>query len=164
MAESNRSALADLVEALTDIARTVIEEDGHHVAMYFLGHAGDGGVESCVFEEEDDPSASVGSARARQMADAVRSSGAEAVVIVSEAWSAKLDEVPPEGRVREASAPQDVLLVAGIDRSGETLALETAVFHEANGAVRLGPTRPGGEGYQVNVFDEVRAVWALTRP
>lgn len=164
MAESNRAGLADLVQALNDIARAAMEEDGEHAAMYFLGHAGDGGVESRLFEEEDDPSASVGSARARQMAEAVRSTGADAVVIVSEAWSTKLEEIPPGGRVRDAAEPQDVLLVAGIDRSGETIALESPVSHEASGALRLGPTSPGDEGYQVNVFDEVRAVWGLAPP
>ena len=152
--------MANLVKTLNDIARGVMEEDGEHVAMYFLAHAGDGSVESCLFEEED-PSASVGLARARQIAEAVRSSDAEAVVVVSEAWSAKLDEIPPGGRVRDAAEPQDVLLVAGIDRSGETVALETPVFHDTDGAIRLGPTSPDDEGYQVNIFDEVRAVWRL---
>lgn len=163
MAASDRSGLVSFVEGVNDIARAVMEEDGEHVAMYFLGHAREGGVESCLFEEED-PSESVGSARARQMAEAVRSSGADAVVIVSEAWSAEPEDVPAGGRVREASEVSDVLLVAGIDRSGETIALETPVFRDASGAVRLGPSSPGSDGYRVNTFDEVRTVWGLTRP
>jgi len=163
VAESNKSGLASFVEGLNEIARAVMEEDGEHVAMYFLGHADDGGVHSCLFEEEDQ-SDSVGSVRARQLAEAVRSSDADAVVIVSEAWSALAEDVPSGGRVRNALEPQDVLLVAGIDRSGETIALETPVFRDADGVVRLGPTSPGGGGYQVNTFDDVRAVWGLIRP
>jgi hypothetical protein len=46
----------------------------------------------------------------------------------------------------------------------DLVARETPVFYEANGAVRLGPTSFGGEGYQVNMFDEVRAVWGLLGP
>ena len=101
VAESNKSGLASFVEGLNEIARAVMEEDGEHVAMYFLGHADDGGVHSCLFEEEDQ-SDSVGSARARQLAEAVRSSDADAVVIVSEAWSALAEDVPSGGRVRNA--------------------------------------------------------------
>ena len=63
VAESNKSGLASFVEGLNEIARAVMEEDGEHVAMYFLGHADDGGVQSCLFEEEDQ-SDSIGSARA----------------------------------------------------------------------------------------------------
>ena|SRR6266446_8464921 len=155
----SESSLLTFAEGLNKIACSMIEQDGEHVAMYFLAH-GDGRVESCLFEEEN-PSESVGPVRARQLADAARASGADAVVMVSEAWSAHRDDVPEGGRVRDTSGAQDILLLVGIDRSGETVVLETPVFREPGGTTRVGETTTGNDEWRVATLNGVRAVWGM---
>lgn len=142
------------------MARSILEEDGEHAAMYFLAYADGRPVESSVFEEEH-PEDSVGPVRARQMAEAVRSTGADALVLISEAWGAEADAVPVGGRIRDAATTEDVLLVAGIERGGETITLETPIFRDASGTVTLGESRQAAGDYHVATFDDARAVWGL---
>jgi hypothetical protein len=154
------SELTNLAQELNRIARSVMEADGEHVAMYFLGYTDGRPVESSTFEDET-PDESVGAARGRQIAKAVESAGADAVVMVTEAWSVRPEKIPDGGRVRDAAEARDVLLVAGIDRSGVTIAFKTPVFRDANGVTLLGETGHGDSGYEVSTFDDVRAVWGL---
>ncbi len=141
------------------MARSVLERDGEHVAMYFVAHA-DGRVAVCMFDEED-PDDSVGASRARQLADAVEDADADAVVVVSEAWSAGAEDVPVGGRVRDASQAEDVLLLVGADRSGETVLLETPIYRAVDGAIRLGATITGADDWEISTLGDVRAVWGL---
>jgi hypothetical protein len=94
MAGDTLSELRDLGRHLNHVARSVIETDGEHAAMFFLRVEG-GDVEAHLFSEAGERP--VGEARGREIAEAVRSTGADAIVCVSEAWSAAAEAVP-EGR------------------------------------------------------------------
>jgi hypothetical protein len=89
MAGDTLSQLRDLGRHLNHVARSVIETDGEHAAMFFLRVEG-GDVAQLFSEAGERP---VGEARGREVAEAVRSTGADAVVCVSEAWSAAAEAV-----------------------------------------------------------------------
>ena len=54
------------------------------------------------------------------------------------------------------------------ENENETYHLTASFSKSVDGGATLvpqfGPTSPGGGGYQVNTFDDVRAVWGLIRP
>jgi hypothetical protein len=160
MTERPRTELVELARDLNRTARSVIEEDGEHAAMFFL-RFDDGDVEAHLFDDAERP---VGETRARVMAEAARSPGADAVAFVSEAWSARPEAIPDGGGAGDALDARDVLLLAAVDRRGNTLVLETPISRRADGTVELGDTEEYGEEYRVNVLDEVRNVWGLESP
>lgn len=153
-----REALLAMARHLNGIARSVLEEDGEHVPMFFL-RLEDGRVEVRQFEEA--PERPVGQLRARELADAVRTSNATAIVMVSEAWSAPEDSIPDGGGAGDASDARDVLLLVALDCDGTTVTLETPIWRLADGALRLGDTDEQGSESQVYVLNEVRGVWGL---
>jgi hypothetical protein len=154
--DEGHDALAALAHALNDLARTVTEAEGEHVPMYFLV-GDDGQIEPHLFEDEAEGD---GSARGREMADAVRASDAQVLAFVAEAWEAAVEDVPDGGHVGEAPGARDVLLLVAIDSGGNTVALETPVMRADDGTVELGPSEQHGDEYAVGVLDPVRAVWA----
>jgi hypothetical protein len=159
MTEDERAELVELARNLNRMARSVVEEEGEHAAMFFLRLAS-GEVEANVFSDSERP---VGEARAREMADAVRSRGAVAIAFVSEAWSARPEDVPKSGGAGDAADALDVLLVAAVDRLGNTVALETPLFRSPDRNIELGESKEYAGEYQLNVMDKVRAVWGLDR-
>jgi hypothetical protein len=158
VSEDDRSQLVDLVQHLNRVARSVIEEDGEHAAMFFL-LVGGGNLEAHLFSEATERP--VGEARGREVAEAVEATGADAVVSVSEAWSAAADAVPADGGAGDAADARDVLLVAGIDRAGNTIVLETPVTRLADGSVELGDAEEHQAGYAINFLAPVRTIWSL---
>ena len=124
--------------------------------MFFL-RLPSGDVQVSLFGEAARP---VGEARALEMAEAVRLSGADAVAFVSEAWSARPEAVPRHGDAGDALDAQDVLIVAAVDARGNSIALETPVQRQADGTVALGDTIDHADQATVSVFDDVRAIWA----
>jgi hypothetical protein len=155
-----KDKLLDLARHLNSIARSVIEEDGEHAAMFFLRFDSDR-VEAHPFSEAERP---VGDARAREMAHAVRASAANAIAFVSEAWSAPQESVPATGDAGDAPEAVDVLLLVALDREGNTVILETPFSHRPDGTVDLGDTQEHGIEYRVNVLDGVRSIWGLEAP
>jgi hypothetical protein len=65
--------------------------------------------------------------------------------------------------VSDASDKRDLLLVAGIDRTGETIVCETELSR-ASSRVRLAASREYSSGYETAIFDDVRAVWGIAAP
>jgi hypothetical protein len=145
--------LRELVEELNSVALSIVKKDGEHAAMFFV-RLPSGDLKVTVFDDAERP---VGEARARQMAEAVRRTDADAVVFVSEAWTADPTTIPQGGRAGDAPDPDDVLLVAGVDRSGAEFSLATQL-HKRDGAVDVGQAE---EGSRVFLFDDVRAAWGL---
>jgi len=120
--------------------------------MFFLRLPG-GELDVQLFDDAERP---VGAARGRQIAEAVRRTGADAVVAVSEGWSASQDAIPESGLAGDAEDARDVLVVAALDRSGDEVVLTTDLVRRADGAVEVGGTEDGGQFF---VFDELRNVW-----
>ena len=132
----------------------MVEEDGEHVPMFFL-RLPDGGVRPQLFDAvEQRP---VGVSRAREMADGVQATGADAVAVVSEAWAADVGAIPDGGRAGDAPGATDLLLVAAIDREDNLVVFETPVRRGVDGSVELGASSRQLD--QVLVFDLVREVW-----
>jgi hypothetical protein len=148
------SELADIARHLNRVARSLVEEDGAHEPMYFL--LVEGRVEPHLFGPADRP---VGEARAAELAEAVRATGADAVVVVSEAWAAPADAVPPGSGAGDAPGATDVLIVAGVDRAGNQVAFETALQRGTDGILELGETHEYDASYNLFVLDAVREVW-----
>jgi hypothetical protein len=146
------SDLRVLVAELHAIALSVIRKEGEHAAMFFLRLPG-GDLSVRLFDDAERP---VGGARAREMADAVRTTGADAVVAVSEAWSAAPERLAAGGLPGDAADATDVLLVAGVDRSGEMVLLTTGLLRKSDGSIEVGKTEEGGRAF---FMDEVRAAW-----
>lgn len=119
-----------------------------------------GAVEPRLFYRTDDP---VGEARSEELAAAVADSGADAVVLVSEAWRAPQGSAADHGRVRDTVGVQEVLLVVGLDRSGDQVVFETPVARGADGSARLLETVRHGADYVVHTLNGVRSVWGLPR-
>lgn len=136
------------------MAVTTIRTDGDHAAMFFLLMP-DGRVQPELFLPGARP---VGEQRKRELANAVASSDAEAVAFVSEAWATRREDVP----VVDARETRDLLLVAAIDRSGETAVFETPIPRDEGGEVEPGESREYGSEYQVALFDGVREAWGLS--
>ena len=143
---------------LNGIARSVLEEDGEHVPMFFLRFA-DGHVEVRQFEDASERP--VGPRRAREMADAVRASNATAIVMVSEAWSAPEELIPDGGGAGDAADARDVLLLVALGSDGTTVTLVTPIRRLDDGALHLGETDEEGSESHAYVLDEVRRVWGI---
>lgn len=126
--------------------------------MFFL-RVESGDVEAHLFSEAGERP--VGEARGREIAEAVRATGADAVVCVSEAWSAAPEAVPEGGGAGDASDARDVLLVAAVDGHGNSVALETPVARLPDGAVELSDSEEYEGDYSLNFLDPVKAVWGL---
>jgi hypothetical protein len=156
--DPQRSALLKLARHLHGIALDMIREDGEHAAMYFLVTRGQ--IKPNQFQRAERP---VGESRAAEMAEAVKSCGADAIVMVSEAWSARKDSVPLGGGAGDAPDANDVLIVAAVDRLGNQVAVETDLQRLDDGTTSVGETREYGAEYDVAVFNAVRRVWASTR-
>jgi hypothetical protein len=157
--DPQRSALLKLARHLHGIALDVIREDGEHAAMYFLVTRGQ--IEPNQFQRAE--RRPVGESRSAEMAEAVKSSGADAIVMVSEAWSARKDSVPLGGGAGDAPDATDVLIVAAVDRLGNHVAVETDLQRLDDGTTSVGEIREYGADYDVAVFNAVRRVWASTR-
>jgi hypothetical protein len=140
--------------------RSVIEEDGEHAAMFFL-RLKSGDVEPYLFSGMDDRP--VGDARGREVAEAVRTTGADAVVCVSEASSAEPEAIPEDGSAGDVPDARDVLVVAAVDRSGNSVALETPVSRRPDGSVELGDSDEYERNYSLNFLSPVRVVWNTER-
>jgi hypothetical protein len=149
-------ALRGFARDINEIARSVVAEDGEHAAMFFLALP-DGAVEHHLFlEERERP---VGDARGREIADAVVATSARAVVCVSEAWSARPEAVPVGGGAGDAPEACDVLLVAGIDVDGDSVAIETPLRRTPEGGVEIGDSQEWGSDYRLAFLDPVRAAF-----
>ena len=156
MMDDTLSELRSLTRDLNSVARSVIAEDGAHAAMFFLRVEG-GELAAHLFAEAVERR--VGEARGREIAEAVRSTGADAVVCVSEAWSAAPEAVPEEDGVGDAPDAHDVLLVAAVDRHGNSVALETPVVRLPDGTVELGASEEYEGDYSLNFLEPVKAAW-----
>ena len=155
VSEDARSELHALARDLNHVARSEIEEEGEHAAMFFLRV--EDGVEARLFSEE--AARPVGDARGREIAEAVRATGSDAVVCVSEAWSAAQEAVPERGGAGDAPDARDVLLLAAIDRHGNSVAVETPVSRRPDGTLALGASEEYEDGYSLNFLSPVRAIW-----
>jgi hypothetical protein len=149
------SRLQDLVRDLNQVARSVLEEDGEHAAMFFL-HVHNT-VETRLFS--DTAGGPVGHARGREIVEAVRATGADAVVYVSQAWRAASEAVPVGGSARDAVNARDVLLVAGTDRYRNSLIVETPIFRRPDGTLRLGDGEEYEDDYVLNFLSPVQRIW-----
>jgi len=151
--QSGASDLRELVAEPHAIVLSVIRKDGEHAPMFFL-RMPDGAVK--VEEFDDAFERPVGEARMRQVAGAIRRTGADAVVVVSEAWSSSQDAIPRGGLPGDARDARDVLVVAALDRSGGEVLLMTDLRRRADGSVEIGETEQGGRAV---MFDELRNAW-----
>ena len=141
---------------INDRARHVLLEDGGHAAMFLLMKQ-DGGVD--VERFQDEPERPVGRFRARAMADAVRRTNADAIALISEAWSAPEDSMPEGRGAGDSTSARDILLVAAIDRNGRQIVFETAIHRGTGDSIDIDDSRRFGPDYSLGVFDEVRAIW-----
>jgi len=144
---------------INDRARHVLLEDGGHAAMFLL-MTPDGAVHVERFGGARERP--VGAFRARTMAEAVRRTSADAIALISEAWSAPEDSVPAGGGAGDSTRARDILLVAAIDRSGGQIVFETAIHRGADDSIEIGDSRRFATGYDLGIFDEVRAVWVVS--
>jgi hypothetical protein len=158
--EGQASEFVEFVRELNEIARSVIVEDGVHDAMYFL-LLPDGSVSTKQFAGVDRP---VGDAYEQELAAAVTRTGADAVVFVSEAWSADPDTIPDGAGAGDAPGADNVLIVAAADRQGTEIVIETPVLSAPDGTVQLGQSEeyPDDE-YRVRTLDAVRRSWRQGR-
>jgi hypothetical protein len=124
--------LIALVRRINDLAVEQVEADGEHAAMYFL-RTPDGGVRPRLFRRPE---------RSDELARAAGASSADAVVIVAETTT-------------------DSLLVAGLDRRGHQLVLETKLERRDDGTVKALATT--ADELVVPTLDGVRGVWELPR-
>jgi hypothetical protein len=121
--------LRRLAQHLNGIARSVIEEDGDHAAMFFL-RMPDGTVEADLFSDSHE----------HDLAHALDESDADAVVVVFETMT-------------EADAGS--LVVAGVDRDANTVVLVTPRVDGGG----LGATADRSDGYRVPLLDAARDAW-----
>jgi hypothetical protein len=142
-------ALEQLAVRINTLALETIAHEGEHAAMYFLRQPS-GEVSPRLFEAVISP---VGDARAAEMAAAVSGSLSDAVVFVSEAWSASRESVPYGEHVRDSDSATDVLLVVALDRSGNQVVLETELRAGRSGVEALDTVRHGPE-YVVRTLDQ----------
>jgi hypothetical protein len=150
--------ILDFARHLNSVARSVLKEDGEHVAMFFL-QLESGAIEVRQFEEAFERP--VGGSRSLEMADAVRATNATSIAFVSEAWSAPEESVPDRGGAGDAPDAREILLLAALDRSGNTVSLETPITRLPDGALGLGETEEDVGESKVRVLDDVRVVWGL---
>ena len=129
--------------------------------MFFLALPG-GVVEHRLFSEAEERA--VGDARGREIAEAVVAAGAEAVVCVSEAWSASAEAVAEGGRARDVPDAHDVLLVAALDRDGDAVAIETPVLRGTRGGLELGDSEEWSADYKLAFLDPVRVAFQKATP
>lgn len=141
-----RVALAEFAEWLNKTAVETISQDGRHSGMFFV-LTRDGRAEPRLFSAADRP---VAERWGREIADAAVSIDAEGVAFVAEGSVALTED-------------RDLLLVAAIDRAGQTVVFETPISRRADGTVEPGESRRYSSGYHVAVFDAVRAAWGLRR-
>jgi hypothetical protein len=159
--ESQASEFVEFVRELNEIARSVMVEDGAHDAMYFL-LLPDGSVSAKRFAAADRP---VGDAYEQELVAAVTRTGADAVVFVSEAWSADPDTIPDGAGAGDAPGPDDVLIVAAVDRHGTEIVIETALISAPDGTVQLGESEEyADDEYRVRTLDAVRRSWRQGLP
>jgi hypothetical protein len=154
---SSMVSIEGLVRSLNDQARSTLLEDGSHSLMFFL-RMPSGEVRPsllAVTSRADMP------AGFQRIADEGRSSGADGVVVIAEAWRAKVSEVPEGRGPWDAAESEDVLMVAGPDREGNELALQTPLYRRGwlKKKVTLGESNE--DGPQMPFLDRVREVWGL---
>lgn len=156
--DPERLDLAELTSRLNTMAISAFEVEGAHASMFFLRAAGGGG-EMRVFEGAH------GLSRSDQSSELAAAAGAgvDAVVLVGEALSVQANESPSEDAPNGLAEPREVLLVAGLDRDGRQVVFESTISRAGGAAEIIATNENRGAGYEVAVFDGVRAAWGLPR-
>jgi hypothetical protein len=150
---SDGDDMLEMLLRIHQLAVSMLREDGEHAPLFFMGKQ-DGRLESHQFSEV--LARPAGPERERELAEYVAGSDARFVIIVSEAWMAQFDELPPGVLPGDAATRREALVVAGIARDGRELLLTTPFRRAPHGDVEIEETEEGGF---CATFDEVREVW-----
>ena len=145
--------IEDLAYWINERARETLLADGTHAGMFFLRTAN--GVSPQLLggtTRSEMPEA------LKAIAEAVEREQADGVVVVAEAWSAPIDDLP-EGGAAESLHARDILLVTALDSHGTALALETSLHRLDDEHVELGPTVQTES--QSIFLNSVRRLWGL---
>lgn len=125
----------DHARSLFATARRMFEQDGHHVMIAFLLREGRPVATNVLRPEAHGHKYLM----MRSLAHEVARAGADAVILISETWSAPAD--PKKPFMRAADSPQRVELLTCtlVPREGEPLSLSAEIIRQA-GKVQLGET------------------------
>lgn len=143
----NAKTLRDIAEAYFDNARAVLKSDGCHQNMTFL------------FKDRfpidmirtDHPDRASRYVLMRDLARLARIAGADAVIMLGEAWSAKPEDLPPSGFAVEAEQRGEVLFLNAANSKGESFAMEAVFERRRFGSKKIKiihPTEITDEGFQ----------------
>lgn len=143
----NAKTLSDIAEAYFDNARAVLKRDGYHQNMTFL------------FKDRfpidmirtDHPDRASRYVLMRDLARLARIIGADAVIMLGEAWSAKPEDLPPSGFAVEAEERGEVLFLNAANSKGESFAMEAVFERRRFGSKKIKkvhPTEITDKGFQ----------------
>jgi len=157
-----RRAPEDIQKALFEQARRIFLEDGEHPRMVFLVERGKA-VPLDVIPTSEPPSENPDAGYYETIAEAVAKYHAEAVILITEAWSAAEHQIGPAERTSESSKRVELLASTLAQKHGVAVVLSCEIHRPAVGAPTLGDTvaEPGSEPYSM---EPIYKVWGKYMP
>lgn len=142
----------DHARTLFATARKMFEKDGHHITVAFLLRDG----KPLTIEELRPEEHGHKYLMMRNLAHEVHRLGADAVILISESWSAPADPVKPYMRAAESPHRREFLTATIVSKAGEPLYLAAEIQREKT-KVSLSETHEhiGGAHYAFAPFYEV---------
>jgi hypothetical protein len=126
----------DHARALFANARVLFEKDGYHVTVFFFLRDGEVAAPPIGLNPEEHGHKYM---MMRNLAHEARRIGADAAVVISEAWTAPFDPANPYMRAVDSPKRRELLTATVVSKSGEPLYLAAEILRDGD-KVSLGPT------------------------
>ena len=140
-----------VAETYFNIARNVILSDGYHSHFTFFLK----GAEIVRFFQSTPPDRASKYVLMRDLAKLARSDGADGVLVIGEAWTARGDDVPKSGFASEAKNRGEILIMSGANASGESFIFEAVIQRRGKNIKKLkslGATRVEESAFQFMLY------------
>ncbi len=148
----------DALNSLFDTARTVFLKDGYHQTIaFFLKEARPIHMEALHPEDQAQKYLMM-----RQVANEVARRGADAVILLAEAWTAKFDRTDPYKRAADAPDRQEVLCATLAQSAGDAVQLSALIKRKRAKITLAGTVRVRSPA--VWSFAPVYRVWGRPLP
>jgi len=149
-----KPTLRQLAESVAKSARAILERDGHHETMAML-FSDTNGFRMITLEPRDNAEKYL---LQRKLAKDVKEFEATSIVMVGEAWTAKIDEKMPYRRAVDSPERGESLNVWAASKNGELVLLMQAFTREGK-RLRFGELiQENGVPY---MLEPIRQVWGL---
>jgi hypothetical protein len=141
----------EITECYFQHARMILIRDGYHRHFTFFLR----GSRVIRIIETDHPDRASRYVLMRDLAQLAKIDGADGVMVIGEAWTAKVEDLPPSGFAVEAKERGEMLVLNAANSNGEAFVLETIFFRRKKSqkkVKKIGKTEFVDEGFQFMLY------------